>query len=74
MARMQLDTIVGMGFSNIIALFIMLTSARPNQDAVLERSDQRGSRGANHGHDYADRLAPPGDGPVHPDAVGSRAR
>jgi len=27
MARMQLDTIVGMGFSNIIALFIMLTTA-----------------------------------------------
>jgi NRAMP (natural resistance-associated macrophage protein)-like metal ion transporter len=26
-ARMQLDTIVGMGFSNIIALFIMLTTA-----------------------------------------------
>jgi NRAMP (natural resistance-associated macrophage protein)-like metal ion transporter len=27
MARMQFDTIVGMGFSNIIALFIMLTTA-----------------------------------------------
>ena len=27
MARMQLDTLVGMGFSNIIALFIMLTTA-----------------------------------------------
>jgi NRAMP (natural resistance-associated macrophage protein)-like metal ion transporter len=27
MARMQLDTIVGMGLSNIIALFIMLTTA-----------------------------------------------
>jgi Mn2+/Fe2+ NRAMP family transporter len=27
MARIQLDTIVGMGFSNIIALFIMLTTA-----------------------------------------------
>ena len=27
MARMQLDTVVGMGFSNIIALFIMLTTA-----------------------------------------------
>ena len=27
MARMQLDTMVGMGFSNIIALFIMLTTA-----------------------------------------------
>jgi Mn2+/Fe2+ NRAMP family transporter len=27
MARMQLDTIAGMGFSNIIALFIMLTTA-----------------------------------------------
>jgi Mn2+/Fe2+ NRAMP family transporter len=27
MARMQLDTIVGMGFSNVIALFIMLTTA-----------------------------------------------
>ncbi len=27
MARMQLDTFVGMGFSNIIALFIMLTTA-----------------------------------------------
>ena len=164
MARMQLDTIVGMGFSNIIALFIMLTTAatlnahgvtdiqtssqaaealrpiagrfaftifalghhwhraagitgagrqrrlrgrrgaavagragpasrscarllrhdrggdlcgrgaqlyaaRPNQGAVLERSDQRGGRGTNHGHDYADGLAPPRDGPVHPDAM-----
>jgi NRAMP (natural resistance-associated macrophage protein)-like metal ion transporter len=27
MARMQLDTIVGMGFSNLIALFIILTTA-----------------------------------------------
>ena len=27
MARMQLDTLVGMGFSNIVALFIMLTTA-----------------------------------------------
>ena len=27
MARMQVDTLVGMGFSNIIALFIMLTTA-----------------------------------------------
>jgi len=27
MARMQIDTLVGMGFSNIIALFIMLTTA-----------------------------------------------
>jgi NRAMP (natural resistance-associated macrophage protein)-like metal ion transporter len=27
MARMQLDTLVGMGFSNIIALFVMLTTA-----------------------------------------------
>jgi Mn2+/Fe2+ NRAMP family transporter len=27
MARIQLDTLVGMGFSNIIALFIMLTTA-----------------------------------------------
>ena len=27
MARMQLDTLVGMGFSNLIALFIMLTAA-----------------------------------------------
>jgi NRAMP (natural resistance-associated macrophage protein)-like metal ion transporter len=27
MARMRLDTVVGMGFSNIIALFIMLTTA-----------------------------------------------
>ena len=27
MARMQLDTIVGMGFSNLIALFIVLTTA-----------------------------------------------
>ena len=27
MARMRLDTLVGMGFSNIIALFIMLTTA-----------------------------------------------
>jgi len=27
MKRMQLDTVVGMGFSNIIALFIMLTTA-----------------------------------------------
>jgi len=27
MARMQLDTLVGMGFSNVIALFIMLTTA-----------------------------------------------
>jgi NRAMP (natural resistance-associated macrophage protein)-like metal ion transporter len=27
MARMQLDTLVGMGFSNIIALFIVLTTA-----------------------------------------------
>ena len=27
MARMELDTVVGMGFSNIIALFIMLTTA-----------------------------------------------
>jgi NRAMP (natural resistance-associated macrophage protein)-like metal ion transporter len=27
MARMQLDTLVGMGFSNLIALFIMLTTA-----------------------------------------------
>jgi Mn2+/Fe2+ NRAMP family transporter len=27
MARIQLDTVVGMGFSNIIALFIMLTTA-----------------------------------------------
>jgi NRAMP (natural resistance-associated macrophage protein)-like metal ion transporter len=27
MARMQLDTLVGMGFSNIIALFIMMTTA-----------------------------------------------
>ncbi len=27
MARMQIDTLVGMGFSNIVALFIMLTTA-----------------------------------------------
>jgi Mn2+/Fe2+ NRAMP family transporter len=27
LARIQLDTIVGMGFSNIVALFIMLTTA-----------------------------------------------
>ncbi|RBP09195.1 Mn2+/Fe2+ NRAMP family transporter [Roseiarcus fermentans] len=27
MARMQIDTLVGMGFSNLIALFIMLTTA-----------------------------------------------
>jgi Mn2+/Fe2+ NRAMP family transporter len=27
MARIQLDTLLGMGFSNIIALFIMLTTA-----------------------------------------------
>src|SRR6185437_9912254 len=27
MARIQLDTLVGMGFSNIVALFIMLTTA-----------------------------------------------
>jgi NRAMP (natural resistance-associated macrophage protein)-like metal ion transporter len=29
MARMQVDTLVGMGFSNTIALFIMLTTAAP---------------------------------------------
>jgi Mn2+/Fe2+ NRAMP family transporter len=27
MARMRIDTLVGMGFSNIIALFIVLTTA-----------------------------------------------
>ena len=37
MARMQLDTIVGMGFSNIIALFIMLTTAATLQCAWHHR-------------------------------------
>ena len=39
-ARMQLDTMVGMGFSNIIALFIMLTTAATlNAHGITDHPD-----------------------------------
>jgi Mn2+/Fe2+ NRAMP family transporter len=44
MARMQIDTLVGMGLSNIIALFIMLkTAATLNAHGVTDIQPRNGS-------------------------------